>query len=114
MISIASQTSRQPGKFHALGKPAHCRGFTAWIVQVLRPSRKTHSPFARECSIERRAIRMKMREALHEFRDRQPEMLRDALGLALAQPHEARPAAAIAASLAKVRFRNFRHALDLA
>lgn len=24
----ASQTCRQPGKFHLLGKPAHCEGFT--------------------------------------------------------------------------------------
>ncbi|MFM8764991.1 MAG: hypothetical protein ACKOEZ_09190, partial [Spartobacteria bacterium] len=27
--SIASQTSRQPGKFHSLGNPRHWTGFTA-------------------------------------------------------------------------------------
>ena len=38
----ASQTSRQPGKFQVLGKPAHWVGFTDWIAQS-RPSRKMHA-----------------------------------------------------------------------
>ncbi len=40
---IASQTSRQPGKFHEFGNPAHWSGFTGWILQFL-PSRKTQLP----------------------------------------------------------------------
>ena len=38
----ASQTSRQPGKFQVLGKPAHCAGLTGCTAQS-RPSRKMHS-----------------------------------------------------------------------
>ncbi len=61
-----------------------------------------------------RPIRMQMGEAVHKVRERQAKMLRNALGLALAQAHKTRPAAAITATLAKVGFRNFRHLLDLA
>src|SRR5471032_1931473 len=61
-----------------------------------------------------RAIGMQMRVARHEILNRQPEMNRDALRLALAEPHEARPAAAISAALAEVGFRNCRHQPDLA
>ena len=42
-ISIASQTSRQPVKFHSLGNPEHWIGLTGWIRQS-RPSKKMQAP----------------------------------------------------------------------
>ena len=42
---IASQTCRQPGKFHLLGNPAHWPGFTSWMRQEL-PSSIMHSWFS--------------------------------------------------------------------
>ena len=45
---------------------------------------------------------MQVRKALHKFVHRQPEMIRDPLGLAHAQADEARPPAAIAAALTQV------------
>lgn len=46
---------------------------------------------------------MKMREALHELVNWQIEVMGDPFGLPKAQSHRARPAAAIAAALAKIR-----------
>lgn len=38
----ASQTCRQPGKFHLLGNPLHCSGLTGWMRQEF-PSSMMHS-----------------------------------------------------------------------
>ena len=46
---------------------------------------------------------MKTREALHELINRQVEVIGDPFGLPEAESHKARPAAAIAAALAKIR-----------
>ena len=40
--AIASHSFSHPGKFHVLGKPRHCRGFTSWM-RHRSPSSMTHS-----------------------------------------------------------------------
>ena len=57
---------------------------------------------------------MQIGEALDKIGDRKAEMGRDSFRLALAEAHKARPAAAIATTLAEVRLRNFGHQTDLA